>query len=772
MAIRYEHPERKRIAFPLGGLGAGMICLEGTGAMSHFSLHNRPGMTNEPCIFAAVHLAGVPGGSRVIEGQVPAWKVLGLDPGGSGLFLASGGLPRFEDASFEARFPFGIVRLADDRLPLSVTLTGWSPFIPGNADDSSLPAAMLEYKLVNTGSRKLKGTFSVNAANFLSRKQGNFGEPPDSWTTGVCDDGFVFRAAGKLSRPYVNSAFAAVALEKGVKVNAAWLRGHHFDALTKAWSDIENNVCRPVPPPADGAGSSPGASLFVPFSLAPAAHRTIRVVLAWYTPSSDVISGDPARRNRKCRDEACGCGDAPPPVKHHAPWYSVRFAGVEDVLDYVRRDYTRLRRKSEAYTTRLFSAAVPPEVLDAVSANLSILKSPTLLRDPGGRLWGWEGCSEKSGCCSGSCTHVWNYAQSIPHLFPALERTLRETEFLVSTNENGYQGFRANLPIEPVTEDFLAAADGQLGGLLKLYRDFQICGDRNWLKRLWPNARRSLDYCIETFDPRRQGYLEEPHHNTYDIEFWGPDSMCTGIYLGALKAACLMGRELGDDTTEYARLYADGRRFMETELFNGEFFIQQVKWKGLRAGDYGDFMRRRKNDLLAPEVAELVGKEGPKYQYGGGCLADGVLGAWLAEVCGVGEILDPARVRSHLESVYRYNFKSSLKSHANPQRAGYGLGGEGGVVLCTWPRGGRPALPFPYSDEVWTGVEYQVASHMIMMGMRQKGLRIVKAVRRRYDGSTRNPFDEYECGHWYARAMSSYALLLAFGRDKICKGHV
>jgi hypothetical protein len=38
-------------------------------------------------------------------------------------------------------------------------------------------------------------------------------------------------------------------------------------------------------------------------------------------------------------------------------------------------------------------------------------------------------------------------------------------------------------------------------------------------------------------------------------------------------------------------------------------------------------------------------------------------------------------------------------------------------------------------------------------------LEIVREVRKRYDGKTRNPFNEYECGHWYARAMSSYGLL-------------
>jgi hypothetical protein len=125
-------------------------------------------------------------------------------------------------------------------------------------------------------------------------------------------------------------------------------------------------------------------------------------------------------------------------------------------------------------------------------------------------------------------------------------------------------------------------------------------------------------------------------------------------------------------------------------------------------------------------------------------------------------VLDAAKVRSHLKSVHRHNFKGDLSAHSNPQRSTYAIGREGGLLLCTWPLGNMPSLPFVYSNEVWTGIEYQAASHMIMMGLIDEGLEIVRACRARYDGTVRNPFDEYEWGHWYARAMASYALIQAF----------
>jgi len=109
--------------------------------------------------------------------------------------------------------------------------------------------------------------------------------------------------------------------------------------------------------------------------------------------------------------------------------------------------------------------------------------------------------------------------------------------------------------------------------------------------------------------------------------------------------------------------------------------------------------------------------------------------------------------------VHKYNFKSDLSEYPNPQRPSYAVGEEGGLLLCTWPKGEMLSLPFVYSNEVWTGIEYQVASHLMMNGEVDKALDIVRACRKRYDGRVRNPFDEYECGHWYARAMSSYGMI-------------
>lgn len=732
---RYVGPFLNQVAYPMGGIGAGMICLEGTGALSHVSLRNHPDVFNEPCIFAALYLQGTSPTALVLEGPVPVRKLFGSPGSGEGLGGATYGLPRFRSASFKARFPFATIFLADPEWPVNVKLTGWSPFEPGDSDSACLPVAAVEYQITNASKRSHQGVFSFNCKNFIALDKNPEAVRPTS-------GGFMLWGGASSGRPWEEGAFSATVFDSSVKVNCAWFRGGWWDPLTMAWRDAAKGACYDAPSPTDGT-PSPGASLFVPFELAAGESKTITVRLAWYVGQTDLHQGK-------------DLSGAPAPGNYR-PWYAGRFSNIEEVTAYWATHYNDLRERSKRFSDCLYDSTLPPEVTEAVTANLGILKSPTVLRQADGRLWGWEGCGDSTGCCSGSCTHVWNYAQSIPHLFPDLERTLRETEFGPSQNETGHQVFRSALPIRPQQHDFYAAADGQLGGIMKVYREWRISGDTAWLRSLWPAVKRSLDYCIETWDPRHEGMVEEPHHNTYDIELWGPDGFCTSFYLGALQAAILMGHALGDEIPLYSELMLRGTKNAESRLFNGEYFVQRIQWKGLRAKD--PTTAKSFGGAYSPEAIAVLEKEGPKYQYGEGCLSDGVLGSWLALVCGVGPVLDQRMVADHLRSVHKYNLKADLSDYADPQRPSYACGAEGGLLLCTWPKGGELSLPFPYSNEVWTGIEYQSASHMMRMGMVEEGLAVVRTCRDRYDGRVRNPFDEYECGHWYARAMSSYALL-------------
>ncbi|ULQ50849.1 GH116 family glycosyl hydrolase [Flavihumibacter fluvii] len=747
-----------RVAFPIGGLGAGMFCMEGTGAISHMSVRNRPEVFHEPSVFAAISIKGLRDGAKVLEGPVPDWKKFGRKDAGNGATGATTGLPRFHGASFQARFPFGQLDLQDKDLSLKVKVIGWSPFIPGDEDNSSLPVGAMEYHFINSGTSTLEAVFSFNAKNFLAVENGQN-------AVRSIQNGFVLSEKGIKEKP-LRSDFAIYTDDNNTVVDHCWFRGGWWDPLTMAWNAVKNaDLISNTPVEKD----APGASLYVPFSLLPGGKKVVRVMFAWYTPESDLAIGDMGTRKENCNPDS-GCCNSPADIgldkydkdfnaPFYKPWYSSRFINVEEVADFWSRQYDTLYRKSTLFKDAFYSSSLPPVVMEAIAANLTILKSPTVLRQFDGRLWSFEGCSDDNGCCHGSCTHVWNYAQAIPHLFPALERSLRSTEFCESQDEKGHQNFRSALPIKPATHEFHAAADGQLGGIMKVYREWRISGDSLWMKKIYPMVQKSMDYCISTWDPHRKGIIEEPHHNTYDIEFWGPDGMHCSFYIGALDALIAMGAYLGKDMTTYKALAEKGRTFLEKDLYDGEYFIQKIQFTGLNAPSPA--VAQSFGGEYSKEARILLEKEGPKYQYGKGCLSDGVLGAWIARMCGLNDPVDAVKVRSHLKAVHKYNLRKNLSEHANPQRPSFALGEEGGLLLCTWPKGGKLSLPFVYSDEVWTGIEHQVAAHLMLLGQVKEGIDILNASRNRYDGRIRNPFNEYECGHWYARALSSYGYFQA-----------
>ncbi len=890
----YRNEYLNRIAFPIGGMGAGMFCLEGTGAISHVSLRHHPDLMNEPYTFAAIHVKGAAQGTKVLEGQVPDWKLFGPVQSGLGRGDKTYGLPRFEDATFQTRFPFATIDLKDKDIPLDVKIVGWSPFIPTDENNSSLPVGVLEYQFTNTTGKSIETVFSYNTRNFVDGRG----------TIQGVKNGFVLNDAD-------NGGLAIYVDNDAAVVDHCWFRGAWFDPQTVLWDNIRYGKMPDNQPVKEAA---PGASVYVPLTLQPGETKTVKVNFCWYLPDSDLsigvarktgkaFTGSPSKgtaagqqtvigyagkqllnsferggdglmgiiqspefkidkrylkflvgggnqadrtsvnlvvdgkivqtavgnmsetlneavwdlkayqgkkasikvidldvhpwghiladqfvlTNNKEENikalssnatlladfEGQGWGDwqtidssaeekmfvaeVVDGESTYRPWYSERFKNLNEVIQYWNANCATLKKNSELFCRAFYDSTLPAEVIEAVAANLTILKSPTVMRQWDGRFWAWEGCADEVGSCHGSCTHVWNYAQALSHLFPAMERTLRETEFKVSQNAEGHQNFRANMPISTPPHNFHAAADGQLGGIMKVYREWRISGDTQWMKALYPAVKASLDYCIRTWDPKRKGILEEPHHNTYDIEFWGPNGMCTSFYLGALTAMIEMSKTLKQPSKEYETLLAKGKKYMESALFDGEYFIQKIQWEGLEAPNPVNVMSF--GGSYSNEALKLLKAEGPKYQYGTGCLSDGILGMWMASVCGLNEVVDNEKVKSHLVSIHKYNLKKDLTDHYNPQRPAYACGNEGGLLLCTWPKGGALSLPFVYSNEVWTGIEYQVASHLMLKGEVEKGLDIVRECRKRYDGRVRNPFDEIECGHWYARAMASYGML-------------
>lgn len=354
---------------------------------------------------------------------------------------------------------------------------------------------------------------------------------------------------------------------------------------------------------------------------------------------------------------------------------------------------------------------------------------------------------------------------------------MRHTEFVHSTRETGNMAFRTNLPPGGHLWEVKPCADGQMGTVIQVYRDWKLGGGDEFLKTMWPGVKRAIEYAWtmtpdkmaarkpkptfggpaeipysfdSLWDPDKDGVMEGEQHNTYDIEFYGPNTMCSAMYLGALRAGEEIARHLGEKekAEEYRAIFENGSDKLDELLWNGEYYVQKVNVIP--------------DVTVHPELVTPSTEENPvpKYQYGEGCLSDQLLGQWAAHVAGLGYLLDRDKVAETVHSIFKYNFRQHLGDEAVVQRV-YGLNDEPGLLLCSWPKGGRLALPFVYSDEVWTGIEYQVAAHLIYEGWINEGLTLVKAVSERYAGYNRNPWNQVECGYHYARAMSSWSVKLA-----------
>ncbi len=733
------------ISFPLGGIGTGTIGLGGRGELRDWEIFNRPNLGYRPPLTVPFLFArqGRRRVARVLERRLlpPHHASHGLSADGLG------GLPRLAEAVFVGTYPVARIHFSDEDLPVSVALEAFNPMIPFDADDSAIPAAVLIYRLANRTGRAVAGSVALSMANTvgLSGPDGLGGNVNAfrraAGLAGLCMTGPRRRA----DDPAAGSLALAATARRVTWATDFDEPGHPFDRAQKIWDDFSADG-RLDGPTARTRPSAPGRTrigmLAAEYSLRPGASTEIVFVIAWSFPV-------------RLADWIVPRGGKPQPVANH---YARRFPDAWTAARYVAGRLGRLRRRTLAFERALLDSTLPPAVLDAVGSQMSTIRTNTTMwldspaGEPGGRIFGFEGCGPQRGCCPMNCTHVWNYEQSLAHLYPALERTMRTTDYLENLHTGGAMAFRTTVPVgrsRRLWRKDLPAADGQFGTVVKTFREWRISGDTDWLRSLWPAVRKSIRFAWTGFarwDADRDGVLEGVQHNTYDIEFHGPNTMCGSLYLAALAAGAEMADAVGDTRAaeEFRGLLDCGRRKYDRTLFNGEYYVQRVA--AARAGGRGRPGR-------------------PKYQYGRGCLSDQLLGQWAAHVAGLGYVLPRAHVRKALAAVFRHNFKADLSAHRSVQRT-YALNDEGGLLLCTWPRGRRERFPFIYSDEVWTGIEYQVAAHLIYEGMTEQALAIVAAARDRHDGLRRNPWNEFECGDHYARAMSSWSLLLALSGQR------
>ncbi|MDR1825632.1 MAG: hypothetical protein LBR27_09970 [Bifidobacteriaceae bacterium] len=735
-------------AFELGGIGTGNVSIGSRGEFRDWELTGRPGVGQLiPYSFFAIRAAAPGNQDQPPQGRILEGDFLPPYPGANGFSGGPlAGLPRFADSHLTVQYPFAQVTLTDPTFPAQVTMEAFTPFIPLDALGSGLPAAVIRYHVANPGQAPL----DVSVAGSLGSPIGitgweRFGGPiyigqpanhavHDDVLSGVAF-GTDIDPEGPQRRHY-GTAVLATRPGTGASVTPEWVPSFWADGPVIFWDDFTGDGrLEPHGPEEAGAsrlalldtgtaGTRPGlrvGSVAQQQVINPGETATFEFVLAWHFPNRPRGWEGHAIRQDANGDQT---------IKNY---YATHFADALAVARHVLANLQPLEEQSRAFTQALYGSTLPEPVIETLVAGIATLRSTTCLRLEDGTFVAWEGSLDRDGSCEGTCTHVWNYAQTVAFLFPELEASARRVEFLLETDPDGSMAFRTNRVFGSPRWGMVPAADGQLGCVVRLYREWRNSGDLALVRDCWPAVLRVLGYAARVWDPDGDGVLEGEQHTTYDIEFHGPNSMVGAIYLAALQAAAALAEALGEDAAPFRDLAAASAQRLDAATFNGEYYIQ-----------------------LLDDVDQY------DYQYGRGVISDQLFGQFLAWVTGLGDLLPREHIEAALDAVFKYNFRESFRDVAMVQRA-YAVADEAGLAMCAWPAGGRPRLPFIYSDEVWTGVEYHVAASLVWTGRLAAAERLVAAVRARYDGVRRSPWNDIECGYHYARSMSGWGLLLAYG---------
>lgn len=756
----YENDNRREISFPLGGIGTGSIGLAGNGQMIDVEISNRP---NKGSNAAFSHFAiKTKKNGQVIDQRVLQSDYMGNYLGcfnrpfffsyGFGVDRASlSGVPHFKDSRFTGEFPVAKIEFFDEKFPGKIAMNAFNPFIPTNENDSSIPGAFFEFEVENTTNDMLDYSIAFSQANLYTNKGADH--------SFVQKDGVKSIHLGNKEFDISDFSYGDLTISTDAEHTSHqlyWYRGRWFDSLTTFWKDfkntheiknrkyeyIENNT----------VSYYDLATLVAHIQLASNEKAKVRFVLTWNAPNC----------KNYWNPEACTKETEKPKLWKN--YYATLFESSLESGYYSIKKFDELFTLTKLFKDTLLHSSMPIEVIEAISANLATIKSPTCYRLEEGSLYGFEGCHSTTGSCEGSCTHVWSYAYSIPFLFPKLERSMRSLEYAYSVDENGGMVFRLDLPLGEKKLQMRSCVDGQYGTVMRVYREFKLSGDVEWLRSVWSNVKKTVEYAwseenLDKWDLDKDGLIEGRQHHTLDMELFGWNAWLSGMYLGGLKAAAEMALILGENDTaqEYLAIFESGKKKLNEQLFNGEYFFQKIDLKDKTILEqYSEKDTEIYNVYWNEEQKEIT------YQIGEGCGIDQTLAQWHANLIGLGEIFHQEKNKKALKTIYKNNYYKSVREFFNPCRV-FCANDEGGVIICSFDKQRKvPFIPVPYAEETMHGFEYAVAVQMLQNGMIEECMECVKSIRERYNGAKRNPWNEIECGSNYARSMASYSLLLAF----------
>ena len=423
--------------------------------------------------------------------------------------------------------------------------------------------------------------------------------------------------------------------------------------------------------------------------------------------------------------------------------YENWWTNANKVDDYVAENFEYLDSNTRLYHEIMYSSTLPRYMLDRISSNLCVLKSPTSFWTKEGYFGIWESTSDKQEWY-GNCKHVLHYAQGHARAFPELGRILRKQDLNTITDEG----------LLPDRDGgTLDAMDGHFGSILGVYREHLLSDNDEFLYASWPRTKKAIDYAINRFDQDKDGMIKGGHHNTLDCNASGTSPWIGTMYMAALKAGEQMATIVGDkeSATDYRSIWTVGVKNQNEQLWSDQrgHYVEK-----------SEFLKGKRMQVMTDATS-----------------IDMLLGQWWANQLNLGQLYPVDRTKQSLTKIYQNNKYTDTGTGYKATFRDFLGTGDTGWFMNTFP-GDPPKNSIYYYHEVMSGFEYAAAATMLQYGMIEEGSHMVKEISKRYDGrfrsegevhlasnscvfGTGSPFGEDECGDFYSRPMSSWSVLLA-----------
>ncbi len=646
-------------------------------------------------------------------------------------------LSRIENIEYAGRFPFVNMKFTDSEMPFDITMEAFSPFIPHDVKNSSLPGVYFNFDIQSTTDKKVNVMLIASQRNLV----GYDTQEKYFITELEQGDGYkVFsQSAGRLEKDRSSYGTMGIAsLSDETTYHLGWEHKHpYYERLlfenkfrnendVKGRNHVDKETGKKV------ANSSFRvkdqrcfSSLAITRDLAPGKSFDHSFVMTWHFPNA-YGAHNAQGSNRDFKGDYTINQKI---TKNQGHYYDNFFNNATEVADYMVKNKDDLTVRAKQFISDYYASDVDQFILDQVNSNLNtFITSSTLRKDM--KFGIREGMTADKPWGPNITIDVSLYGSlSVLALFPELQKTSMRCHrdlqkptgeinhglgFDLDYTQNGTWGVyhRIDMP----------------GNYIQLVlRDYFWTGDKAFLEEMWPSIKKAVEYVLNERDkdkdmmPDMEGIM-----CSYDnFPMYGLSSYIQSQWLCAMACAEEAANIMDDEAAakKYHDIFEKGSKLMDEHLWNGDYYRLSKDYTG-----------------LCEDMEDATEEDNA-------CMTDQIIGQWLAHLTNQGYLFKEEHVKSALQSVMDMSFKDGF-----------------GLRNCSWPEHPK-YFPIHESDlwvdqanTPWSGVELAFASFLLYEDMYDEAYKVIKEVNDRYREAGLY-WDHQEFGGHYYRPMSAWGII-------------